>query len=430
MPFQNCPDCPTPAACASAGKCLNPKHDHEIDATRKNTTMSGQPRDEENYGLREFLDDYGPMSIITRMLQGHDDEIPAMPPGLGGLGFDALSTDPDAPSMKDYQEYEQKHFDEIRKRRSNISEDIMNSGKDGFGKMMDADELRNHYSSMQGGDDTLTYAQSGEMVIPRRVQANFPELAMAVQLATAKSGLNPDQYVVGSEEGSYNKNTGVQQFADPWYVTLYEDAKDWASDSWTNIKDDVVSGAKDWAEDPLGSDLTQSALAGVSSYGAAKLAGADNDQALQAAIGGAAGYGLAGMGEEADISTTQKILSGAMGAYGAYNAYQPPPPEPTYTPSAPLPSNYGQILNSVPVGYGADNEQANLSMTLPSATPPAYTGVTKPEGVSYLEEVDDRDGGTSYVDKGPQYSPTFGRSISAQSRRGDLGGFGNKVLYM
>ncbi|MEK9913305.1 MAG: hypothetical protein VW580_05215, partial [Flavobacteriaceae bacterium] len=267
--------------------------------------MSGQPRLDDSFSiwnLREILDDYGPMSIITRMLQGHDDEIPSMPSGLGGLGFDALSTQ-DGPSIKDYQEYEQKKFDEIRKRRSKISEDIMNSGKEGFGKMMDADELRNHYSAMQGGDDTLTYAQSGVMVMPRRVQANFPELAMAVQIATAKSGLNPNQYVVGSEEGSYNKDTGIQQFADPWYVTLYEDAKDWAADSWTNIKDDIVTGAKDWAEDPLGSDLTQSALAGVGSYGAAKLAGADNDQALQAAIGGAAGYGLAGMGEEADIST-------------------------------------------------------------------------------------------------------------------------------
>jgi hypothetical protein len=428
MPFQNCPDCPTPGACASAGKCLNPKHDHEIDATRKNTTMSGQPRDEENYGLREFLDDYGPMSIITRMLQGHDDEIPSMPSGLGGLGFDAVG--PHDKSINDYKREEQEHFNEIRKKRNQISEDIMNSGDEGFGKLMNADELLGHYSSMKGGDDTLLYGQSGEMVIPNRVQQNFPELAMAVQLATAQSGLDPQRYVVGSESGSYNENTNIQQFNDPWYVDLWNWGRDTATNAWDSAKDTVTQAAQDWADDPLGSDLTQSALMGAGTYGAAKLAGANNAQALQAAIGGAAGYGLAGMGSDADISTTQKILSGAMGGYGAYNAYQPPPPEPTYTPSAPLPNNYGQILDSVPVGYGADNEQANLSMTLPSATPPAYTGAQKPEGVTYLEEVDDRDGGTSYVDAGPQYSPTFGKSISAQSRRGDLSGFGSKVLYM
>ena len=58
---------------------------------RKKTTMSGTPRDEKNYGLREFLDDYGPVSNFIRLLKGHDEKKPAMPPGLGGKGFDAIN---------------------------------------------------------------------------------------------------------------------------------------------------------------------------------------------------------------------------------------------------------------------------------------------------------------------------------------------------
>src|SRR6056300_955254 len=96
-------------------------------ADRKNTTMSGQPRDEENYGLRELLDDWGPMSIITRLSQGHDDEIPSMPSGLGGLGFDAMGQDREGNSsgrIKALKDAEQERFKEIRKNRT-ISDAIM-----------------------------------------------------------------------------------------------------------------------------------------------------------------------------------------------------------------------------------------------------------------------------------------------------------------
>ena len=50
---------------------------------RKRTTMSGMPRDEKKYSIREFLDDYGPMSNLMRLLRGHDEEVPSMSPGLG-----------------------------------------------------------------------------------------------------------------------------------------------------------------------------------------------------------------------------------------------------------------------------------------------------------------------------------------------------------
>lgn len=296
----------------------------------------------------------------------------------------------------------------------------------GFGDIPDGETLR-HYSSMRAGDDTLAYTQTGERIIPLPVLEKFPEIAAAVKQATAQMGYDPDRFEVGSESGVYNPETGVQEFNHAWWHTLYETGKDYLTDVATNAYDTIKTSAKDFAEDPLGNDLVQASLAGVGSYGAAKLAGAENDQALQAAIGGAAGYGLGGK----DLTTSEKLLGGAVGAYGAYDAYVPPPPPLPNTPSNPLPTDYAQILASQPVSYGDQNDQANLSMTLPSKTPPAVVGAQpKPEGVSYLEEVDTRDGGKKYVDKGVTYGGSFGSNISADSRRRDLTGFGQKVLYI
>ena len=83
---------------------------------RTKTTMSCQERTEGSYGLREFLDDFGPMSNITRLLKGHDDEIPSMPSGLGGLGLDALGSDSDGKSsgrIAKLKEAELKQFAKI-----------------------------------------------------------------------------------------------------------------------------------------------------------------------------------------------------------------------------------------------------------------------------------------------------------------------------
>ena len=400
---------------------------------RKFTTQSGQPRLEDSYGVREFLDDYGPMSILTRLTQGHDEEIPSMPSGLGGLGFDALGSDRDGNSsgrIKDLKEAEQKEFDEIRKRR--VREKLQDDT--GLGAMMDAEALKGHYGAMRAGDDTLSYTQTGERVIPKPVLDKFPDLAMAVQQATASVGLDPDRFEVGNDGGVYNPETGVQEFNHAWwhldFDKIMDNVGEFAGKAYDSAKDSVSKSFNEFAEDPLGNDLVQSSLAGIGSGVAAKLAGANNEQAIQTALGGAAGYGLG----PKDATTSQKLLGSAMGGYGAYNAYQPPPPPlPATTPSNPLPSDYASILASQPVGYGDKNEQANLSMTLPQLAPPAAVGaVSKPDGVNYLEEVDTRDGGKSYVDVGDKvYGGSFGSNISSGSRRADLDkGFGQKVLYI
>jgi hypothetical protein len=379
---------------------------------RKFTTQSGQPRLEESYGVRELLDDYGPMSMLTRFLQGHDEEIPSMPSGLGGLGFDALGSDRDGNSsgrMKELKEAEQQEFEEIRKRR--VREKLQDDT--GLGAMMDAEALKGHYGAMRAGDDTLSYTQTGERVIPKPVLDKFPDLAMAVQQATASVGLDPDRFEVGNDGGVYNPDTGVQEFNHAWwhldFDKIIDNVGEYAGKVYDSAKDTVSKEFNEFAKDPLGNDLVQSSLAGIGSGVAAKLG-------------------------PKDASTSAKLLGSAMGGYGAYNAYTPPPPPlPATTPSNPLPSDYAQILASQPVGYGDKNEQANLSMTLPQLAPPAAVGaVSKPDGVNYLEEVDTRDGGKSYVDVGDKvYGGSFGSNISSGSRRADLDkGFGQKVLYI
>ena len=58
----------------------------------------------------------------------------------------------------------------------------------------DKDDLLRHQAKMQGGDDTLSYMQTGEIVIPNEVQRKFPQIAAAalaaagtIQLASCQS---------------------------------------------------------------------------------------------------------------------------------------------------------------------------------------------------------------------------------------------------
>ena len=76
-----------------------------------------------------------------------------------------------------------------------------------------------HEEAMRGGDDTLSYTETGDMVIPEQALSANPSLAMAAMNVLAEMGVpDPEQYIVGSEEGSYNPTTGAQEFA--WYDRL------------------------------------------------------------------------------------------------------------------------------------------------------------------------------------------------------------------
>jgi hypothetical protein len=123
-------------------------------AERKNTTLSGQRRSTKSYGLREFLDDYGPMSNITRLLKGHDDEIPFMPPGLGGLGFDALGSDSSGKSsgrMKALKEAELKEFAKILDRRKKMKRDTATAAAKAKITKAEGKAKKKKQSKMYGG---------------------------------------------------------------------------------------------------------------------------------------------------------------------------------------------------------------------------------------------------------------------------------------
>lgn len=62
----------------------------------------------------------------------------------------------------------------------------------------------------RGGDTRMAHVTPGEAVIP--VGTMTPELFSAWQSALDRKGLNPEQYVVNSEQASINPMTGAQEF--------------------------------------------------------------------------------------------------------------------------------------------------------------------------------------------------------------------------
>jgi hypothetical protein len=329
----------------------------------------------------------------------------------------------------------------------------------------DRDEILAHHQAMVGGDDTLAYTQSGEMVIPKSVQRANPGLVLAAMQTIRGMGGDPRRYIVGSKQGSYNKQTGAQQFFDLFSL------EDWA-DFGTNTVDYVSNN--DWA---------QAAATGALTAGAAKLTGSDNKQALAAGAG--AGLGMyagdklsqgfdnlsynsnnkdaitAGtISSKGFFDTPEQInstgfldslgnLPGSVSSAGltaatlggtlGYAATAPKPNIPDMSLELRPPSASQSQLNNVPLAQPTEaidqlfeaNEAANISATLPSALPSAPTtsaglAMTMPSGVSYKKKVKDReDGSFSYTDLEANDAASFSRALKNSSRRK---GFGNKIL--
>ena len=296
-------------------------------------------------------------------------------------------------------------------------------------------EEQYHKSKMRGVDNKVSYTTDGEYVIPKPVMEKFPAMAMGIMQATADVGLDPEQFMVGSDKGVYNPDTGAQEFGHVWYHFELDDLTKTISDIGTKLVDSAKESYTEFLEDPLDNRFVQSSLAGLGSAAVAKLSGASTDQAIQTGIGGALAYGaLPSSTEETPISTSDRLFAGLAGAYGAYQGYQPPlEPEPIQGANNPVPSNYADILPTAPVPGFDQNEQANVSLGLPSKTPPApaFTNLDEtPDGVNYKRKVKDRKTGAfNYVDSAPTSS--FGRNVNTEGRRGGLSpGFGSKVLYI
>jgi hypothetical protein len=309
-------------------------------------------------------------------------------------------------------------------------------------------EMRRHQSNMTGGDDTLAYAQTGEIVIPVEIQKKYPTIAMAALSAIKDAGGNPSQYVVGSQDGNYHDKTGAQQF------------------NW-------LSNTVDWlANNRVG----QAAISGLGSAAIAKLTGASGKQALATGLGSGLGYYAGDMfGDYLSNNQAQKALTadleankinqqsydtqlaalknptayksstvgeafgnlgsemfgnkmaltgaGLGGTVGYALAPTPKVNIPQFDPNAP------STLTNIPTSTAPDvlntigaNEAANVSAVVPQDLPIAPT---TPQGINYLSAVRNRDTGQMEYVNDTSSSP-FSRAVNEMSSR--RGGFGSRMI--
>lgn len=316
-------------------------------------------------------------------------------------------------------------------------------------------DLVPHHLAMEGGDDSLVYAETGELVIPLKVQREHPALVLAAMQAIQKSGGNPSQYFVGSKQGNYNDKTGQQQFG--W--------EDW-----------IINGV-DWLAD---SRVGQSVASAAVTYGTSKLTGASNKQALASAAGAGLGYYAgdaigqgfenltynkdnadaitAGEAEKRGFFFTPEVAprtapSGGVGdafmnlyenmstagmtgaGLGASAGYMLGAPKPNIPQLDLRPAD--SDLDNIPRSkrteqidqYFGANEAANQSATLPTAYP---VGAMTPSGmnsnVNYKTKVKDRETGQySYVNLDNNDAAAFSRSLQNANRRKRIG-FGDRII--
>ena len=303
--------------------------------------------------------------------------------------------------------------------------------------------MRMHQNQMTGGDDTLTYAQTGEIVIPKAVQDKFPQITIAALGAIRQAGGNPGQYVVGHPQGNYNDETGAQEF------------------SWVSKAFDYVANNR-WA---------QSALTGLGTAAAAKIGGASGKQAITSGLGASAGY-YAGdwagdamsrsnqvnvINADTNLNKTQKTeaiaklsnspklvgdttgqsfgnagnsfsgagMTGAAlgGSLGLALAPTPPPPGVnTFDKNAP------SSIDNIPISVDPRviNTQANQLPNLTATIPQDLPLAPMTPGVNYLTSVINRDTGLpEYISADQLDNAAFSRSIDGMAER-RRSGFGNR----
>ena len=70
------------------------------------------------------------------------------------------------------------------------------------------------------GDSNMSHTEDGEMIIPRRILENNPSLMKALIGEFKEAGLNPMEFMVGSEDAKINPETGEEEFFDPMTMML------------------------------------------------------------------------------------------------------------------------------------------------------------------------------------------------------------------
>ena len=311
---------------------------------------------------------------------------------------------------------------------------------------------RMHDKAMRGGDDTLSYTETGDIVIPNKVAQANPGLTMAAMKTIADMGANPAQYVAGSPEGSYNPDTGAQEFA--WYEDL------------------IKMGIK--GADYIGnSKFGQAALTGLGTAAASKyILGQDTKTALATGAGAGLGYGVGNyLDNRSQLKKLQETDKTATELpTTTLNNYNEGNVEPTFKKLgsaavdafdkmsgkgfeyATYGAGVGQMLAPVPKQFSSplniqnptattlppikkmaafeENERPNLSATIPPPAPIApLLPMPMPQGVTYQDRVRDRDTGEyRYTSaSSPSDQSAFSRAVKGASRRKGLG-FGNMIL--
>ena len=311
---------------------------------------------------------------------------------------------------------------------------------------------RMHDKAMRGGDDTLSYTETGDIVIPNKVAQANPGLTMAAMKTIADMGANPAQYVAGSPEGSYNPETGAQEFA--WYEDLLK----------MGIKGaDYIGNSK----------FGQAALTGLGTAAASKyILGQDTKTALATGAGAGIGYGvgnyLDNRSQLKELQKTDKTITELPTT--TLNNYNEGNVDPTFKnlgsaavdafdrmsgkglEYATYGAGIGQMLAPVPKQFSSplniqnptattlppikkmaafeENERPNLSATIPPPAPIApLLPMPMPQGVTYQDRVRDRDTGEyRYTSaSSPSDQSAFSRAVKGASRRKGLG-FGNMIL--
>lgn len=306
----------------------------------------------------------------------------------------------------------------------------------------DKDEIERHYEAMRGGDDQISYTETGDMVLPPEVQQANPALVLAAIQTFQKLGANPAQYVSGSSEGSYNPETGVQEFA--WYDDLYET---------------LGNATKNTLDYISNNDYAKALATGAVTAGASKLAGMDTTAALASGAGAGLGYyatdkigtGVTNMLNDKSffdpkpvtniqsatvmdalknagksLNTTALMGAGAGALAGMGMAQKPINFDLQLNSQPTQPLNLQPLAQPDPLKAAfADNDKPNMSATLPQAlpvapmTPQALQGQG---GISYKKKVKDRDTGRfKYVDDDND-AGSFSRALNNKSRRKGFGG--------
>ena len=64
----------------------------------------------------------------------------------------------------------------------------------------------------RNGDTRMAHVAPGEMVVPRQVMQNNPQMAQGIASAISSEGVDPRRYMVGTPQNSINPNTGQPEF--------------------------------------------------------------------------------------------------------------------------------------------------------------------------------------------------------------------------